>query len=214
MAANNEMKNVVAFGEIKSTRLRKAVRIGQNIELLHLKRIPSVLRSKYAFYIEQTPEIQSAQYSSIERLQEIRRKRIMEREDELKKIQDSKNIFSASVISINGEKNKKLTLAETEEMIRFERERHERLIGQLKAAEARNRTRIMKMRYFHSKQDEIDHLIESQPTATKAVRLEAFLPPVKQEKVKLDSTLTPIQRRRLERLIDDTNNSLVERKLY
>ncbi len=76
------------------------------------------------------------------------------------------------------------------------------------------RTRIMKMRYFHSKQDEIDHLIESQPTATKAVRLDAFLPPVKQEKLKVDSNLTPIQRRRLERLIDDTTNSLVERKLY
>ncbi len=40
---------------------------------------------------------------------------------------------------MNGDKNKKLTLAETEEMIKFERERHERLIGQLKAAEARNR---------------------------------------------------------------------------
>ncbi len=77
-----------------------------------------------------------------------------------------------------------------------------------------NRTRIIKMRYFHSKQDEIDHLIESQPTAAKAVRLEAFLPPVKQEKLKIDSSLTPIQRRRLERLIDDVSNSLVERKLY
>lgn len=63
----------------------------------------------------------------------------MERENELKKIQESKNIFSASVIPLNGEKNKKLTLAETEDMIKFERERHERLIGQLKAAEARNR---------------------------------------------------------------------------
>jgi hypothetical protein len=72
----------------------------------------------------------------------------------------------------------------------------------------------MKMRYFHSKQDEIDHLIESQPTAAKAVRLEGFLPHVKQEKLKVDSTMTPIQRRRLERLIDDANNSLVERKLY
>ncbi len=90
-------------------------------------------------YIEQPPHIQHAQYSSVERLQELRKKKIMEREEELKKIQDSKNIFSASVISINGEKNKRMTLAETEEMIKFERERHERLIGQLKAAEARNR---------------------------------------------------------------------------
>jgi hypothetical protein len=72
----------------------------------------------------------------------------------------------------------------------------------------------MKMRYFHSKQDEIDHLIESQPTATKAVRLEGFLPPVNERPVKVESNLTPIQRRRLETLIDDTTNALVERKLY
>ncbi len=72
-------------------------------------------------------------------MQELKRKRISEREEELKKIQESKAIFSASAISMNGDKNKKLTLAETEEMIKFERERHERLIGQLKAAEARNR---------------------------------------------------------------------------
>lgn len=214
MAARNETKNVIASGEIKPVKTRKPIRIGGNIEILQLKRLPAVLRSKYAFYIEQPPNIQSAQYSSIERLKELRRKRMMEREDELKKIQESKSIMSASVLSINGDKNKKLTLAETEEMIEFERERHERLIGQLKAAEARNRTRIMKMRYYHSKQDEIDHLIESQPTAAKAVRLEGFLPPVKAEKLKVNSTLTPIQRRRLDRLIDDTNNSLVERKLY
>lgn len=214
MAAKNETKNVVAFGDMKALRERKTVRIGQNLPLYDLQQLPSVIRSKYAFYIEQPSKIIDAQYSSIERLQEIRRKRIMERENELKKIQESKNIFSAAVIPLNGEKNKKLTLAETEDMIKFERERHERLIGQLKAAEARNRTRIMKMRYFHSKQDEIDHLIDSQPTATKAVRLEAFLPPVKQDKVKVDSTMTPIQRRRLERLIDDNKNALVERKLY
>ena len=63
----------------------------------------------------------------------------MEREEELKKIQDSNGIFSASIVTMPGEKNKKLTLAETEEMLKFERDRHERLIGQLKAAEARNR---------------------------------------------------------------------------
>jgi hypothetical protein len=63
----------------------------------------------------------------------------MEREEELKKLQSTNDIYSASVVSMNSEKNKKLTLAETEEMIKFERERHERLIGQLKAAEARNR---------------------------------------------------------------------------
>ena len=70
------------------------------------------------------------------------------------------------------------------------------------------------MRYFGSKQDEIDNLIESQPTALKSVRLEAFFPPVKPEKLDIPSSLTPIQRRRLERIIDDANNSFIERKLY
>jgi hypothetical protein len=76
------------------------------------------------------------------------------------------------------------------------------------------RARILKLRYFNCKQDEIDNLIESQPTALKAVRLEAFLPPVKPEKLNVPEPLNQIQRRRLEALIDDANNSLIERRLY
>lgn len=138
----------------------------------------------------------------------------MEQEEEVRKIQETNSIFTASVMSMNIEKNKKLTLEETKQMIRFEKERHARLVGQLKAAEARNRTRILKMRYYHCKQDEIDHLIESQPNALRAVRLEAFLPPVPPEKSKVNNNLTPIEKRRLEILIDDSKNSTVERKLY
>ena len=52
--------------------------------------------------------------------------------------------FKINSTSVNVEKNKKLTLEETEQMIRFEKERHARLIGQLKAAEARNRLLIQK----------------------------------------------------------------------
>lgn len=138
----------------------------------------------------------------------------MERELEIKQIQESNSIFTASVLSMNAEKNKKLTLKETEQMIQFEKERHARLIGQLKAAEARNRTRILRMRYFHCKQDEIDRLIESQPNAIRSVRLEAFLPSVPPEKVKVQQNLTPIERRRLEIMIDDNKNTTIERKLY
>ena len=70
------------------------------------------------------------------------------------------------------------------------------------------------MRYYHCKQDEIDHLIESQPNALKAVRLESFLPSVAPEKIKVNNQLTPIERRRLEIMIDDSKNSTIERKLY
>ena len=63
----------------------------------------------------------------------------MEKEEEIRKIQESNPVFSNSLVSLNGEDSKKLTLEQTEEMLRFERERHDKLIGQLKAAEARNR---------------------------------------------------------------------------
>ena len=104
-------------------------------------------------------------------------------------------------------------MEEAEKLIQFEKERHERLIGQLKAAEARNRNRILKMKYFNAKQDEIDHIIESQPTAIQAVRLEAFLPPVRTKKVVITDKLNPIERRRLEAIIDDESNELIGRRL-
>ncbi|MBN3325171.1 LKAM1 protein, partial [Atractosteus spatula] len=50
------------------------------------------------------------------------------------------------------------------------------VIGQLKAAEARNRVRSMRVRYQSMRAQEINHLISCQPTAQKAVRLELLLP--------------------------------------
>jgi hypothetical protein len=49
------------------------------------------------------------------------------------------------------------------------------------------------------------------------IRLEAFLEPIinyDRYKVDLSSELTPIERRRLEMLIDDADNSLIQRRLY
>lgn len=40
---------------------------------------------------------------------------------------------------VNSAKNKKANLEELERQMKVEKERHDRLIGQLKAAEARNR---------------------------------------------------------------------------
>jgi fructose-1,6-bisphosphatase/sedoheptulose 1,7-bisphosphatase-like protein len=61
----------------------------------------------------------------------------MEREKKIKEMLDLDPMHSTSLISVN--KSKKLTLEETEEMVKFEKERHDKLIGQLKGAEARNR---------------------------------------------------------------------------
>ena len=45
-----------------------------------------------------------------------------------------------------------------------------------RAAEARNRIRIMRLRYDANKGKEVYHLTMCQPTARKAVRLQALLP--------------------------------------
>ena len=66
--------------------------------------------------------------------------------------------------------------APTPEDDRMERDKHAKLIGQLKAAEARNRLRIMRLRYQANRAQEISHLISCQPTALKAVRLQALVP--------------------------------------
>jgi hypothetical protein len=190
--------------------LKKPVNIGKNVDERVLRRMPTVLRSKFQFYVEPSSKISDAQSNSQKRLNQQRKERNMEREKMVKKIVETTSVYSNSMAN----KDKKLTLEEKEEIIKYEKERHDRLVGQLKAAEARNRTRILKLRYFNSKEDEIDHLIDSQPNALKAVRLQAFLPPVKPDKSKPQNDLNPIQRRRLEALIEDTANSLIERKLY
>ncbi|XP_069506214.1 protein LKAAEAR1 [Ambystoma mexicanum] len=58
-----------------------------------------------------------------------------------------------------------------------EQTRQAKVVGQLKAAEARNRVRIMRLRYQTMKTQEINHLIASQPTARDALRLQVFIPP-------------------------------------
>jgi hypothetical protein len=105
-----------------------------------------------------------------------------------------------------------MSLNERERLIMQEKEKHERLIGQLKAAEARNRTRLLQLRYINLKEDETEHLVDSQPTALKAVRLEALLPNMKNKKsLETGESLNPIQKRRLEAILDSA--VLIERKL-
>lgn len=53
-------------------------------------------------------------------------------------MESSSSIYSSESM-VNSAKNKKVNLGEIEQQIKTEKERHARLIGQLKAAEARNR---------------------------------------------------------------------------
>ncbi|CAF0836953.1 unnamed protein product [Brachionus calyciflorus] len=207
----NEIQKV----NIKENPNKKHLLLGKNVEYYDLKRMPVILRSKFAFYVEPKAEVAEAQTYSKKQISEFNKNKILERKKQLITIMEtSQSIYSSSVSSANDLiKDKKTTLEEAERIIKIEKDRHDRLIGQLKAAEARNRNRILKMKYFNAKQDEIDHIIESQPTAIKAVRLEAFLPPVRTKKQVVSDKLNPIERRRLEAIIDDDANSLIGRRL-
>lgn len=108
------------------------------------------------------------------------------------------------------ERNKereKLTCSEEEQT---EKDKHEKLIGQLKAAEARNRIRIMRLRYEANRSQEINHLIACQPTARKSVRLQALLPVQHEDKTPGDK-LDKLQRTRVEALLDDNRGILTGR---
>ncbi|KAM5217969.1 LOW QUALITY PROTEIN: protein LKAAEAR1 [Hipposideros larvatus] len=56
-------------------------------------------------------------------------------------------------------------------------ERQDRLLGVLKAAEARGRIRALRLRYNHLRAEEISLLVQRQKSARAAIRLELFLPP-------------------------------------
>ncbi|XP_074608256.1 uncharacterized protein LOC141860913 [Acropora palmata] len=83
-----------------------------------------------------------------------------------------------------------------------ENERHIKIIGQLKAAEARNRIRLTRLRYQNNRRSEVNHLISCQPTALKAVRLQSLVPP-SQEKIHIRDLLVKNERCRVNSLLED-----------
>ena len=84
---------------------------------------------------------------------------------------------------------------------------------------SRCRLKSIKLRYLNLKQDELEDIIESQPSAMNAVRLDAFLPlnrsKEKTEESTLDQPYISInQVRRIEALVDDQANTFITRKFY
>ncbi len=153
-------------------------------------------------------KVAEAQKSSKKRLDNFKHKDLMNKQKQIVNLESSSHsLRSASAHN----KSKTLSLDEQEQLLRQEKEKHERLIGQLKAAEARNRTRLLKMRYVNLKEDEIEHLVDSQPSALKATRLEAFLPNPKAKKPEVYNPLNQIQRRRLEAILD--GSAMIDRML-
>eukprot|EP00794_Sanderia_malayensis_P012254 gene12254-13516_t len=94
----------------------------------------------------------------------------------------------------------------------LETEKHEQLIGQLKAAEARNRARLLRLHYQRNRGQEVSHLISCQPTAIKAMRLQTLLPPYP-KKVEVRDMLGKDERIRVESLLADEIGLETERKL-
>jgi len=84
-----------------------------------------------------------------------------------------------------------------------EKERHTKLIGQLKAAEGRNRIRLMRIRYENNKASEINHLISCQPSALRAVRLQSLVPP-RPEQIRIRDLLGKDERQRVDALLEDS----------
>uniref|UniRef100_A0A1I8HLT3 RAB6-interacting golgin n=1 Tax=Macrostomum lignano TaxID=282301 RepID=A0A1I8HLT3_9PLAT len=92
----------------------------------------------------------------------------------------SKEVMEAIVESqrrVNVRQKKQREQQEKLNAVDIDEQQYEILVGQLKSAEARNRLRILRARHSQAAEREVGHLIACQPTALRAVRLEAMLPP-------------------------------------
>ncbi|XP_077191986.1 protein LKAAEAR1 [Paroedura picta] len=86
-----------------------------------------------------------------------------------------------------------------------------RLVGVLKAAEARSRLRNARLQYQNLRAQEIHFLISFQRSAKGAVRLEVFLPPRK-NLAKLSDCMDTVQRGRIEEILADENGEIFIRR--
>jgi len=93
-----------------------------------------------------------------------------------------------------------------------ERKAYNVLIGQLKAAEARDRIRLMRLRYEAMRSHEIKHLISCQPSSLKAIRFEALVP-AKTDPPSSNDTLDKIDRERVEKIVADNKGLTTLRKI-
>ncbi|KAL5493225.1 hypothetical protein EMCRGX_G014372 [Ephydatia muelleri] len=101
-------------------------------------------------------------------------------------------------------KHDRLTLGEL-----IETEQNDELIGQLNAAEALQRTRKTKTDWERAASEELEHLITSQPTAMKAVRLETLMS-MSTHPVSLQ-LLTKTECNRAQALLEDSSGYTVAR---
>ncbi|XP_069892770.1 protein LKAAEAR1-like [Dipodomys merriami] len=78
-----------------------------------------------------------------------------------------------------------------------------RLLGVLRAAEARGRVRALRLRYTRMRAEEIALLVHRQDSARTAIRLELFLPPLLNP-TRIPDPLNRQERRRVEAILEET----------
>ncbi|XP_055964112.1 protein LKAAEAR1 [Sorex fumeus] len=81
-------------------------------------------------------------------------------------------------------------------------QRQDRLLGVLKAAEARGRVRALRLRHARLRAEEIALLVQRQKTALAAIRLELFLPP-RLKPTRIPDPLNRQERRRVEAILQE-----------
>uniref|UniRef100_A0A8C6ADD1 LKAAEAR motif containing 1 n=1 Tax=Monodon monoceros TaxID=40151 RepID=A0A8C6ADD1_MONMO len=81
-------------------------------------------------------------------------------------------------------------------------QRQDRVLGVLKAAEARGRVRALRLRYARLRAEEISLLILRQKSARAALRLELFLPP-QPKPTRIPDPLDRRERRRVETILEE-----------
>ncbi|XP_072032266.1 protein LKAAEAR1-like [Amphiura filiformis] len=142
-------------------------------------------------------------------LHPVQRSKYLAYEDASKSVADS---IANSSKRVQDKKKADSEFERQEQFVDVEKEKHSQLIGQLKAAEARNRLRVMRIRYQNNRAQEVKHLISCQPTAIKAVRLQAMVPPVPDRGSPGDG-MDKLERKRVETLVEDEHGLTIDRDL-
>ncbi|XP_064154143.1 protein LKAAEAR1-like [Anguilla rostrata] len=145
--------------------------------------------------------------AELKRMCPQQRARYLAYEEPSKEVQKVMSVTNQRLCARKAEARKNQETAQNEDL---EKKRQDTLIGQLKAAEARNRIRHMRLRYQNRRAQEINLMIACQPTALKAVRLEMLLP-TKVSQLRGCDSLDRLERRRIEEILEDEKGLTINR---
>ncbi|XP_030068489.1 protein LKAAEAR1 [Microcaecilia unicolor] len=112
--------------------------------------------------------------------------------------------------SVLSPKNRPIKQDKLRQQQEIEQIKQAKVVGQLKAAEARNRIRVKRLRFQCMRAQEIKHLISCQPRAMAAVRLEVFLPPQQEIQFPRDP-IGKLERARVEDILGDNEELTIKR---